>query len=380
MMTTETHTLSHGSPGRSHTLAVHRFGAGLSGPKLYVQAGLHADEAPGMLVVQVLMAELQRLQSQGDLLGEVVVVPMANPIGLGQSIQGQAFGRFALSDGLNFNRCFAHLSERAADRLRQSSALGTDAETNAQALRVALSQACEAIEPQNETESLRKLLMQLAIPCATVIDLHCDGESVVHLYAGTPLAQACKPLAQAMGAHALLTAEVSGDNPFDEALSRPWWEVPQALSTHPFPPAHVHGLAATVELRGEGDVRDDLASQDAQALLAFAAVRGVVKASAVTATNPVAHSPAPTPLAGVEPLLAPISGVIVFEREPGTQVQAGERVARVLNPATGEQRDVRATRAGVLYARVAQRTTWAGRRVAKVAGREAFRSGALLSP
>ncbi len=372
-MISETFTLACGSPGRTHQFSAHRFGVGLAGPKAYLQAGLHADEAPGMLVLQVLMRELQALEAQGQLRGEITVVPMANPIGLGQFIQGQQFGRFALADGLNFNRSFADLTPKALERL-QGHAWSADASANNAALRAALLQACKDLQPESETDALRKLLLQLALPNDTVLDLHCDGESVMHLYTSTSMVSDCAPLASLLGAQAVLIADVSGDNPFDEALARPWWEAARALPHVPFAPGC---LSVTVELRGEADVRDDLAEQDAKALIAFLALRGSIAAQPAAA---ITAAPAATPLAGVEPLLAPISGVIVFERNPGAQIQAGERVARILNPATGEQRDVCASRPGVLYARVAQRTILAGRRVAKVAGSEAFRSGVLLSP
>jgi uncharacterized protein len=375
-MKTETYVLQGSTPGRTHQLTVLRFGQGLSGPKMYVQAGLHADEAPGMLVADVLRRRLAELEHAGQLRGEFVLVPSANPIGLGQHLMGQAVGRFELASGLNFNRNFPHLTDAALKRLDDDEVLGTDPVANQVAVRNALRSACEVEPQETEGQHLRKLLLSLALPCETVLDLHCDGESVVHLYTGTPLAPRCSPLAELLGAKALLTAEDSGDHPFDEALSRPWWEIQRAKPNSPIGPGC---LSVTVELRGETDVSEELARTDAQAILAFAALQGCVELQGAEG-SPQHALVKPTPLAGVEPLLAPISGVLAFTKEPGQWVAAGEEVARVVEPTSGQTSPIRASREGLLFARVAHRVTVAGRRVAKIAGREAFRSGVLLSP
>ena len=65
-----------------------------------IQAALHADEVPALLVAQALRTQLTALEAQGAVLGEVVLVPYANPIGLAQQLLGQHEGRFDLRDGL----------------------------------------------------------------------------------------------------------------------------------------------------------------------------------------------------------------------------------------------------------------------------------------
>ncbi|MCB1918412.1 MAG: succinylglutamate desuccinylase/aspartoacylase family protein, partial [Candidatus Competibacteraceae bacterium] len=65
------------TPGTQHTLRVHRYGAPGARPKAYFQAALHADEIPGLLVAQRLLRELEQAQTEGRILGEVIVVPVA---------------------------------------------------------------------------------------------------------------------------------------------------------------------------------------------------------------------------------------------------------------------------------------------------------------
>jgi predicted deacylase len=127
-------------------------------------------------------------------------VPAANPIGLAQAIHGAAFGRFDLTTGVNFNRAYKHV----ANDLKQSLAgkLGQDAAANVALIREHARASIAAWTPATDAETLKKTLMTLAIDADIVLDLHCDNEAVLHIYAGTPLAEAIAPLSAIMGSHA----------------------------------------------------------------------------------------------------------------------------------------------------------------------------------
>ena len=116
-MRTEHIHLVGATPGQRHSLTVLRFGAGNAGPKATIQAALHADEVPAMLVAQKLRGLLAKLEAEGQMRGEVVLVPYANPLGLAQQLLGQHQGRFDLRDGVNFNR---NLADRKSTRLNSS--------------------------------------------------------------------------------------------------------------------------------------------------------------------------------------------------------------------------------------------------------------------
>lgn len=61
----------HDLPGVSGGLSVMRFGptVAVSGRKAYLQAGLHADEFPGMLVLHILTRLLTEAEARGRLTG-----------------------------------------------------------------------------------------------------------------------------------------------------------------------------------------------------------------------------------------------------------------------------------------------------------------------
>jgi predicted deacylase len=228
-------------------------------------------------------------------------------------------------------------------------------------------------EPSDNAGALKKILLGMAIDADIMLDLHCDNEAVLHLYAGAPLADAVAPLSALMGAHALLLALESGGEPFDEACSRLWWELAAHFGPElPIPPACV---AVTVELRGENDVSHAFARQDAQALLQYLARAGVLELPLSPLPEPLC---APTPLEGVEPIIAPHSGVLVFLKQLGDQVAAGEPIAELVNPVSGKVTPVASTHGGVFFASTAHRHLLRGMHVCKVAGATAFRSGSLL--
>ena len=77
---------------------------------MYVQASLHAEELPGMLAAFHLRALLDQAEAAGRLRGEVVLVPVANPIGLAQRIDHKPMGRFELDSSENFNRHYPDLA------------------------------------------------------------------------------------------------------------------------------------------------------------------------------------------------------------------------------------------------------------------------------
>lgn len=374
---------------RRHLTSLH-FGvapAALTRPrahtKVVIQASLHADELPGMLVAHHLRGLLSAAEAAGQLQGEVVLVPLANPIGLDQTLMYAQLGRFELASGENFNRHYPPFAQWLVEEAHNIAPhLGPDVHANTATVRAALHAALDRHPPTTELQSLRHHLMRVACDADVVLDLHCDFEAAVHLYTEPPCADTLLPLAALLGARAVLLAEGSGGLCFDEALSGVWWQLPQLLAArrgeewlrqHPI----AQGCASTtVELRGQADVRHDLAQTDAAAIMAYLAHLGVLAGPA-----PVLPAMAcePTPLAGTQVLSAPHAGVLAYRCEPGQEVAVGDVVAEVIDPITGHTTALTAQVAGVLYARHTLRWATTGLEVGKISGHTPFRTGPLLS-
>ena len=371
-MKTVHHTLIQDTPGDQLQLVSLHFGEPGRGPKVAIQASLHADEVPGMLVAHHLRQRLLELEAQGQLLGEVVLVPMANPLGLRQWGLRGFQGRFDMNSGENFNRRYADLCAPVVAAVRDK--VGPDAQANVALVRQALREAVQALQPANALEHLRQTLLGLAIDADAVLDLHCDGVAVMHLYTTPATWPQAEVLARCIGARVALLAEHSGGEPFDEACSQVWVDMAEALGPEvPLPPAC---MAATIELRGEMDVRHELAREDAEGILRFLRARGVLQADAQPLPELLCE---PTPLAGSIPMVAPQGGMVVARREVGCQVQQGEPLIDVIDPLTGQVSTLCAPVDGLFFAHDCKRFAYKGMALGKVAGREAQRSGALLS-
>jgi predicted deacylase len=374
-----THPLSGAHANAAYALTSFHFGTPGAGKKVYIQGSLHADEVPGMLVAQFLRTELAALEAAGKIKGEIILVPAANPIGLAQAIHGAAFGRFDLTTGVNFNRAYKHVANDLKKSLEGR--LTQDAAANVALIREHARASIADWKPATDAETLKKTLMTLAIDADIVLDLHCDNEAVLHIYAGTPLAEAIAPLSAILGSHATLLAFEAGGEPFDEACSRLWWDLDKHFAHQfPIPPAC---LSTTVELRGEMEVSYELARKDAAGLLQFLTLQGVLHAGDAAAQAAAAVLPAPlcqaTPLEGVEPVYAPHAGILIYTRELGAQVAAGDALADLIDPVSGETTVLRAAVEGVFFARSAHRHVIRGMNVGKVAGAKAYREGDLLS-
>ena len=76
------------TPGQSNVLRVLTFEGSGNGPAIYMQAGLHAQEIPGLIALDQLLPKLQRAENEGRLASTITVVPHANPIGLSQAVYG----------------------------------------------------------------------------------------------------------------------------------------------------------------------------------------------------------------------------------------------------------------------------------------------------
>jgi uncharacterized protein len=363
----ETVALPQVASGTRRELTVLRFGAAGARPKAYLQAGLHADELPGMLVLR----RVAELLAGTEVSGEVVVVPVANPVGLAQQSYGYLRGRYEANTSGNFNRGYADLAEAVADGLEGR--LGTDAAGNVAAIRAAMAAALAEMAPEGEIASLRHALLGLAHDADLMLDLHADNQAVMHLYTGTPLWPDARDIAAELGARAVLLAEVSGGNPFDEACSGPWWALAQRYPQAAIPPAC---LAVTVELRSNNDVDADLVEDDARALMRILVRRGLVAGPEVAL--PALGCDA-TPLDAMQQVKAPVAGLVVYRARLGDRVEAGDVVAAIVDPLGGET-EVAARTSGVLFARHDQPVAWPGKVIGKIAGREPLpeRTGKLL--
>lgn len=306
-------------------LPVYRFkGRNAAAPKTYIQAALHANELPGTALAHFLLEKLQQAEKDGAILGDITVVPQANPIGTAQSHFGELQGRFDLGSRTNFNRDFPLISLADRDYL------------------------IEDLDRYSATDRLKRQLLHMALGADLMLDLHCDDEALQYAYIDDAFWPEAGDLASALDMEAVFLSD-GESSAFEEAVAYAWkYETGQTK-------ARVPGrLSVTVELRGTRDVYPELARKDAEGVFRFLVARGVVTGDE-EAIAPFAGIVAP--LDNIEMIRAPEAGAILFHRDIGESVKAGDLLATILaRPGqAGGTVDVHAPQDGLIVTRVSTR-------------------------
>jgi len=208
------------TPGTVRHLHVCRYGKAGARPKVYVQAGVHADELPANLAAHGLALTLGALEEEGRITGEIVVTPVANPVGLSQVILNDLQGRYHAGHGGNFNRGWPDVSAIVAERA--AGRLGADRKANTELVRALTRDALDEQTPRGDYEVMRHTLARLACDADIMLDLHTDADAVMHLYLDPDDWPAAADLAGLLDAIAVIFARNSGDRPFDEAIRQPY--------------------------------------------------------------------------------------------------------------------------------------------------------------
>ncbi len=352
-------------PGTQQRLALRCYGDPDARPRFWLQASLHADEIPGAAVLTQLEPLLAKAEAEGKLIGAVYVLPQANPIGAHQFIEAMHVGRYALGGGGNFNRHHPDVTSELAERIVNT--LNDDLEHNRAVIRQAMAGIAEeklSDSLLSPVEALRWTLFLHASQADGVLDLHCDDEACLHLYATSASAENAAVLHRYLGAQLTLLARVSGGNAFDEAYSLPWVDLAELFVNHPIP---APPLSATIEFRGAQDVSLEYAKADAANLYAYLQDVGVIEGDC--GEQPKISGDA-RPLSGVDMIRAPIGGILFHTAEVGTTIAKGQSVGLIKDPVSGEEAKMFAGTEGVLFGRESRRWIRRGEIVCKVSGKE----------
>ena len=366
------------SPGTERHLVAHRYGAKGGRPKAYLQASIHADEIPAMMAAHHLIRILDEADRRGEIKGEIIVVPVANPIGLSQNINGAHPGRSELRGGGNFNRHWPDMFEGLVEVVEKK--LGKDPAQNVAAIRAAMGEKLAKMQADAEFPRLRIELYRLAYDADYVLDMHCDDQALMHLYLTHDFWPDGADLAADTGSHAAFLCYDSGGQSFEEQIYLAFRKLRQHFGDKfPIPPTV---LTCTLEYRGQSDVYDELGEPDAKALYRFLQRRGLI------AGDPGKLPPLKcegTPLDGADYMRAPVGGVLAYKVKPGDMVKKGDLIAEVIDPLADDQSkartEMRAVTSGLVISICAKKLVAPGDGITMIAGKESLehRKGPLLS-
>lgn len=354
------------NPGTRRELTVFRYGEPGARPKVYLHAGVHADEPPGMLVLHRLREMLDEAEAAGRIVGEIVLIPVANPIGLDQTVSTTRTGRHELRSGANFNRGFPDLRPGAVERL--AGVLTADIDTNIAKIRETLRSLHNEMRPSSELQHLQLALQRLAIDADIIIDLHCDDEAEAYLMARPEQWPQAREIAADVGVNWLQESGVPGASGlcFDESCLAPWDALREAMGEAGIP---LGCLAVCFEMRGVNAVDDRINRRDAAGLFTYLVRRGIVTGKANPAEiDRVQIVPA------YEYVNAPKGGLAVHIVPLGTRVKPGDIVAELVDPTEADGAlaclPLRASVNGTLISRSLTSQVATGDFIAMIVGQE----------
>jgi predicted deacylase len=334
-------TIAGDVPGVEYRLPVLTFeGRDPTAPRVYTQAALHAEELPGTAALHFLVPMLEAAEARGDLLGSIIVVPRANPIGASQYVNGGMEGRFDLGSRTNFNRDYPLIGLDERDSL------------------------LEDIATLPATEQLKRHLLYMASDADLMLDLHCDDESQLYSYLHEAYWPTATDLAESMGLEAVLLSD-GNSSAFEDAVTHVWEHGPLGARKH----WSEGRISITMEFRGLADVDPVLGRMDAEGLYAFLQRRGVISG------EPIRREEFSGPVAGldyVQMVNSPVSGMVLFEREYGEVVEKGDHLATVVTTPGDPAGDVKVTAPteGTIVTRVTRRFVRRGDNLMKIASSE----------
>ena len=364
------------SPGKSTELIYFRIGPPSAEKKVYLQAALHADEQPGILILHHLLDMLKKADEAGELSAQFVLFPMVNPLGMDDIEFGQHQGRYDRGSGVNHNRQWPDLTDVLSEDLKQR--LGNDERQNIQLVRKAIGDWLNQYPRLKVRDQWRHAVLSEASDADYVFDLHCDDESLLYIYSVPQQKEAMQSLANYTGAVATLLAEDGGGNSFDEVWPAVWINLAKACPEKAIP----HAVkSCTLEYRGQTDTFDALNHKDAENLFGYFQSQGLI--GGVASVQPE-QAPQATDLRATEIIRAEQAGLLAYCVELGERVEKGQKVADLIHlhgeRAFAERTPVMAGTSGIVLSRNTNKYVWRGAGITKIVGTEILesRDGFLL--
>jgi predicted deacylase len=293
------YTVKGTDPGAGHT---------------YIQSSMHGSEVQGNAVI----AELLEVFARTPPLGDIVLVPNANPFAVNQKAGEYTPGRFDPTTGENWNRNYWLPRLQGArglpwDRLKQRVRARMAAELRAR---------LKGNLPFGQRLALT--LQSLAVGADHVIDLHCANVSARHLY--TP--DYAENAARYFQIPLLLSIPAEFGGAMDESVSCAWWALWQELEANGYPylpPIQELPQGYTLELGGQEVISREDARRDAAGILNFLRHKGVVSGRA--------KRPAPALVCDLKyykTLYSRHAGHTDFTAPMGVPVRKGQQLAQTL--------------------------------------------------
>ncbi len=229
----ETIPLRQMASGDILSLQVYKFIGVNTGKKVYIQSNLHGAEIAGNAVIHQLVEFLLTVDAS-DLVGEIWLVPVCNPMGTNERAHNFASGRYCVYEAKDWNRIFWDYEKEADDLTAfAKSQFPLNIEVVRQNyLTIIKKEFAKLLEKINfsscvpYTQKFRYILQSLSIDADYLIDLHSSSnQGLNYLYYFHNREESAKLFWLDFG---ILLNEYDGDA-FDEAFIKPWLALEKCL-------------------------------------------------------------------------------------------------------------------------------------------------------
>jgi uncharacterized protein len=323
------------------SLQVYQFQGAIPGKKAYLQSNLHGAEISGNAVIYQLIEFLMSLDSS-QLIGEIWLVPVCNPVGVSQRSHHFSPGRYNLYDGEDWNRIFWDFEKQGEDILGfAKSHMNLDADTIKVNYRkeMAVSFAKElarinAPSCRPYSELYRYQLQSLCLDADYVVDLHSStNQSLDYLYCFSSREESAKAFLLDRG---ILMNDYDGDA-FDEAFLKPWLALEKILAELGSA-SLCEGCANTFDIEswtlelGSGmELNPESVANGLRGIKNYLASKGLLKIDGFPLPETVDHAVIFTPKDSVKKYYAPAGGMIQNRVPLGSFVKKSDRLYQILS-------------------------------------------------
>jgi predicted deacylase len=320
--------------GEFLSLQIYKFVGAKSGKKVYIQSNLHGAEIVGNAVIYQLIDFLMTLNNT-QLIGEIWLVPVCNPLAVNQRNHNFSTGRFNIYDSQNWNRIFWDY-EKQHDNIEEfaRSQIGLDIDTIkynfSQQIKSSFDSLSDKINAPSSVQlndKYRYKLQSLCLDADYVIDLHSHtGEGLEYLYYFRNREDSANLF---LLDYSILFDEYDGDA-FDESFIKPWLALEDALLKLTGEKIRFDIEAWTLELGTGMQMNPDSVSKGVGGIKNYLTQKSILKIQDLMQPETISHQTSFCSLSQLKKYWSPGGGMILSKAKLGTLVNQGDLLYKVL--------------------------------------------------
>ncbi|WP_017319348.1 succinylglutamate desuccinylase/aspartoacylase family protein [Mastigocladopsis repens] len=331
--TVSTIPLRHMASGDVLSLQVYKFIGAHPGKKVYIQSNLHGAEIVGNAVIHQLIEFLQAVNDT-DLLGEIWLVPVCNPMGTNARSHIFSSGRYCVYEAKDWNRIFWDYEKDTDDLLAfANSQINFDPKVVRRNYLTAIKQKFDKLlekihSPSGSpyTQRFSSKLQSLSLDADYLIDLHSHtNQGLNYLYFFRNREESAKYFLLQFG----IQLDTYDGDAFDEAFIKPWLALEECFKQLGRE-MRFDVEAWTLELGTGMQMNPDSVEKGIRGVKNYLAQKGVLRISGFPIES-TSHEMSLKLKTVVKKYYAPTGGMIQSRVELGNSVKAGERLYQVLN-------------------------------------------------